>query len=290
MRTVPANLQTHLNGEELTLAQCVKVTRADSTVLGFTTGNLDIVFDGVTYSALSSLGASEQQNQVGSGVDNMETVGILSSDVITDTDLLAGKYDGAAIEVFVVNWANLTQGRVLLFSGWIGNVQLTDGQFTAEIRSKSQKLSQQIGQLTCPTCRVVRFGDSHCNVASLASYQFAKVVTAVADNRNITFGSDAAATGYYNYGVVTFDNDASGGLNAGLSREIKVHTLVSGEAVLELQEAFPFDVAVDDEATLEAGCDRLLATCRDKFSNVANFRGEPHIPGNDRLMQRGRQA
>jgi len=290
MRTVPTNLQTHLNGEELTLAQCVKVTRVDTTVLGFTTGNLDIVYDGVTYSALSSLGASEQQNQVGSGVDNMETVGILSSDVITDTDLLAGKYDGAAIEVFVVNWANLALGRVLLFSGWIGNVRLVDGQFTAEIRSKSQKLAQQIGQLTCPTCRVVRFGDSRCAVADLATYQFAREVSIVTDNRNLVFGSDTNVTGYYNYGLVTFDNDASGGLNAGLSREVKSHTLSSGSAIIELQEALPFDVAVGDDATLEAGCDRRLATCRDTFSNVANFRGEPHVPGNDQLMKRGRQA
>ena len=282
MRTIPAALQAHLNGECLTLAQCVKLTRTDSTVM-FSTGNMDLVFDGVTYSALSSLGASVQSNRVGSGVDNMEAVGVLDSDLITGPDLLAGKYDGAAVEVFAVNWADLTMGRVLLFSGWIGNVSLVDGQFQAEIRSKSQRLSQQVGELTSPTCRVHRLGDARCGV-TIASYQFSKTVTAVTDNRNMVFGADAAATGYYSEGLVTFTS----GLNDGISREVKEHTLTGGEAVLELQEAFPFDVAVDDVATLEAGCDRLLTTCRDKFSNVVNFRGEPTVPGNDQLMKRGR--
>lgn len=33
------------------------------------------------------------------------------------------------------------------------------------------------------------------------------------------------------------------------------------------------------------GCDRQLGTCRGRFGNVANFRGFPHIPGNDFLLR-----
>ncbi|RYE11181.1 MAG: DUF2163 domain-containing protein [Hyphomicrobiales bacterium] len=33
------------------------------------------------------------------------------------------------------------------------------------------------------------------------------------------------------------------------------------------------------------GCDRRLATCRERFGNVANFRGFPHIPGNDFVLK-----
>ncbi|MEO6014096.1 MAG: DUF2163 domain-containing protein [Devosia sp.] len=32
------------------------------------------------------------------------------------------------------------------------------------------------------------------------------------------------------------------------------------------------------------GCDRQIGTCRDRFGNVANFRGFPHIPGNDFVL------
>ncbi len=33
------------------------------------------------------------------------------------------------------------------------------------------------------------------------------------------------------------------------------------------------------------GCDRQLATCRDRFANVRNFRGFPHIPGSDFVLK-----
>jgi uncharacterized phage protein (TIGR02218 family) len=33
------------------------------------------------------------------------------------------------------------------------------------------------------------------------------------------------------------------------------------------------------------GCDKRFATCRDRFGNAANFRGEPHLPGNDLLTR-----
>jgi uncharacterized phage protein (TIGR02218 family) len=34
---------------------------------------------------------------------------------------------------------------------------------------------------------------------------------------------------------------------------------------------------------LEAGCDKRAETCRLKFDNFLNFRGFPHIPGEDWL-------
>ena len=40
-------------------------------------------------------------------------------------------------------------------------------------------------------------------------------------------------------------------------------------------------IAVGDAFTVTAGCDKLFATCQSRFSNSANFRGFPHIPGND---------
>jgi uncharacterized phage protein (TIGR02218 family) len=42
-------------------------------------------------------------------------------------------------------------------------------------------------------------------------------------------------------------------------------------------------LAEDAAFTIYAGCDKRLATCRAKFDNVINFRGFPHMPGNDAL-------
>ena len=43
-------------------------------------------------------------------------------------------------------------------------------------------------------------------------------------------------------------------------------------------------VVAGDAVTVLAGCDRRFATCRDKFANSINFRGFPHIPGNDFVL------
>ena len=41
----------------------------------------------------------------------------------------------------------------------------------------------------------------------------------------------------------------------------------------------------EDHPEFGEGCDRRLSVCRDRFDNVANFRGFPHIPGNDFVLR-----
>ncbi len=40
-------------------------------------------------------------------------------------------------------------------------------------------------------------------------------------------------------------------------------------------------IAVGDAFSVSAGCDKRFSTCRDRFDNIANFRGFPQMPGND---------
>jgi uncharacterized phage protein (TIGR02218 family) len=65
--------------------------------------------------------------------------------------------------------------------------------------------------------------------------------------------------------------------------EIASHRAEGASAVIELLD-HPGAALVDNAAfTIYAGCDKRLATCRAKFDNVVNFRGFPHMPGNDAL-------
>jgi uncharacterized phage protein (TIGR02218 family) len=36
---------------------------------------------------------------------------------------------------------------------------------------------------------------------------------------------------------------------------------------------------------LRDGCDKRFETCVTRFGNAVNFRGEPHLPGNDLLTR-----
>lgn len=287
-RNISSELATHLEGGHLTLATCTRVERLDGTIFGFTGHDKTLSIDSVDYEAGASVDASALRNQIGTGTDNLDILGLLDSNAITETDLKAGLYDGALIEVFLVNWADLTMGRLLLLKGTIGQITFSDGKYVAELVGLMQRLGQQIGELTSPTCRVKQLGDTRCQV-NLASFTFAgKVVdgTPAPSRVEMTFASTTEASGYFDYGTVEFTT----GPNTGIVREIKRHTLVAGEALIELQEPFPFDVTAGDQATLIAGCDRRFATCKAKFDNVVNFRGEPHLPGTDSYIRRGSRA
>lgn len=291
MRSISAALSSHLSGATLTLASMVKITRQDGTVMGFTSCDTDITYQGLTYFAASAFDASTVRGQIASGIDNLEVIGLLKSPYITDVDLFAGRYDGAQVSVFVVNWADLTMGQLTLLTGVIGDATFENGKWTIEFRSLSQYLGQQIAELTTPSCRVLQLGDARCSapgggvLPGATNFQFSKTVSSVPSATQINFGADGNPATFYAYGQVTFTS----GLNAGISREIQSQVVSPGNAVVNLQEPFPFVVSPGDAATLTAGCDRSAGTCLARFNNLINFRGEPYVPGTDQMLQAGRR-
>jgi uncharacterized phage protein (TIGR02218 family) len=177
-RSIPAPLMSHLQGEVLTLATMCRIERLDGTALALTSCDRDLAFGGETYVAMDPVSASSVQTSEGDGIDNLSIVGVLSSDLITDTDLLAGVYDGATVELFQVNYQeNPLVSRALLLTGTIGEITLSDGTYTAEVRALGQRLAQQVGEVTSPTCRVRQLGDSRCKVG-LASVSVTAITNA----------------------------------------------------------------------------------------------------------------
>lgn len=381
MKTISAALKAHLAQPYQNCCVCWLCVRKDGTVLAVSDHDVNLVFDleaamtalgltppaGIsgtgsqTYLAASGFTASNINTGAGLNVDTGEAQGVLVSPSITEDDLLAGLWDYAAITIFLVNWADLTQGAMLLRSGHIGQVTTDRGFFKAEWRGKTQAYSRNIGELDSPTCRAW-FGDSRCK-KSLAGYTVTGTLTGVgADNRTcydpartepgptggvaitaitkanpgiVTMASAgtfkngdvvsisgvtgmtqvntmwriqslsgtswslgvntssypartgggtvtpmAGSAGYFGYGLCTF----TAGANAGLSMEVQ--NSVPGQWVLRLP--MPYALAPGDAYTLIAGCDKELATCRDTYHNILNFRGEPFLPGIDRAVQVGR--
>lgn len=92
-------------------------------------------------------------------------------------------------------------------------------------------------------------------------------------------------SGYWDYGTMEITGGGPDDSNHGIVRRIKSY--VTGEWTL--QRAFPFTVDGTETYELTPGCDKLHSTCIDKFDNEINFGGEPFVPGNDRMVQVGRQ-
>jgi uncharacterized phage protein (TIGR02218 family) len=275
MQTLPTALADHLTNETTTLATCWSIARRDGVTLYFTEHDQDILVDGELYVATSGMSASAITSQAGLSVDNLELEGILSSAAINEEDILAGRYDHAEISVFMVNYTNPADGKLHLKTGWLGEVTLRNQQFTAEVRGLTSRLQQVIGEVYTKTCRA-RFCDARCGL-NITSFTVTGNVTASDSAYAFTDSARTESGDYFAYGVVTFTS----GDNAGLSMEIRDY----GAGRFSLFLPLPQPILVGDAYSATAGCDKTFETCLGRFNNVINFRGEPHVPGTDKLLE-----
>ncbi|HEX4301552.1 MAG TPA: DUF2163 domain-containing protein [Rhizomicrobium sp.] len=276
MKTLPTGLQAHLDTGATTLCWCWKIIRRDGAAQGFTDHDEPVTFDALTYAAVTGFTASEVQSTLGLAVDNLTVLGALSADTLNETDLAAGLYDDAAIEIWRVNWAAPDQ-RVLMRSGNLGEVKRGRTGFTAELRGLAQRLGQPTGRVYAYSCDA-DLGDARCG-KDISSSAFTASATAaiVTDARRFTTNDlGAYAIGWFSGGKLTFTS----GANAGRAAQIKRH----GTDTLELWQAMSEAIAPGDAFTLSAGCDKQFATCKTKFANGINFRGFPYMPGNDAAL------
>ncbi len=277
MRTLPVDFAAHLISGATTLAWCWRITRGDGARLGFTDHDRPLTFDGTIFEAASGFSASELSAEVGLSVGNQELSGAFRSDRLSEDDLEAGLYDNASIEVFRVNWTNPGQ-RLLMRTGTIGEVKRGLTAFTAELRGLAHVLQQERGRIYQPGCDA-DLGDARCGVV-LAGPAFtgSGAVTALIDDRTLVVsGLSAYTNDWFTRGLLIW----SGGANATRKSEVKVHTLSAATVRIEIWLDTSRPVTVGDTFTLTAGCDKQFATCRAKFDNGLNFRGCPHMPGND---------
>lgn len=361
---ISTNLAAHMAQGTTTLCTCWKVTLQNATVYGFTDHDVVLSCGGVTYQAKTGFAASNIDTQTKLAVDNLEAIGFLDSVLITANDLTAGNWDFAEVEIFLLNWRDLTMGRDLLIRGRLGAVSQAQNTFTAELRGLTNAYSQVIGKLYQPSCRAT-LGDAKCAV-NLAAYTVTGTVDSVSSNQLVLFdaerteagptgakaitaitkaatptvnstahgfvagqvvyisgvagmvqingqhyliktvpdansftlaGIDTAAfstytsggtatpqgdAGFFDFGMITMTSGAS----TGLSTEVKAYA--PGTITLQLQ--FASGCAAGDSYTLVAGCGkRFTEDCVGRFANGINFRGEPHLPGMDKVLAVGGQ-
>ena len=281
MKPLDPALQAHLDAGATTLAWCWRLTRADGVVFGFTDHDRALQFDGTSFEPETGFTASELRASADLAVDAQDAEGVLSSDRITEADILDGRWDSAAVEVFRVNWAAPAQ-RVLLRRGAVGEIRRGRVAFVAEMRSLAHQLGQTVGRVFQGACDA-RLGDARCGVdLDDPAYRASASVSAVQRARAFTAaGLGGFAAGWFTLGRL----DWTGGANAGRVDEVRAHGVVGGVALITLLEAPVRPIAPGDAFVLRAGCDKRIETCAGKFANVVNFRGFPHIPGEDVMLR-----
>lgn len=286
MRPLPVALQAHLDARVTTLCRCFRIARSDGVALGFTDHDRALSFDGTEYEPADGLDASEDASGTGFAVGGLEVLGALTSDRLDPDDLAAGLFDNAEVRVHLVNWSTPSE-RYLLRVGRLGEVTREDGAFRAEIRGLAAALDETRGRTFRPTCDA-DLGDHRCGVdLDDAEFRGTGTVADANDRRRfLTAGLSGFAKGWFERGRLTFTS----GANAGLAAEVRAHRKESGEATIELWQPMHHDISAGDGFVVTAGCDKRFSTCRLKFSNGVNFRGFPHMPGNDFALTYARRG
>jgi uncharacterized phage protein (TIGR02218 family) len=273
-------LLNHLRLGATTVCRCWAIARRDGVVQGFTDHDLDLSFESILFRADSGLGARAFQQTTGLSVDNTEAVGALSDASIREEDILAGRYDGAEVRSWLVNWTDVDE-RQLQFRGSLGEVARAGGAFRAELRGLTEALNQPQGLTFQKPCAAV-LGDLRCGFdLERPGYVTERAVEVVHEGRVFVFSEVAGFDDrWFERGRLVMQSGAAAGLS-GVVKNDRAQGLVRE---VELWEALALPVQPGDHLRLEAGCDKRPETCRLKFQNFLNYRGFPHIPGEDWLM------
>lgn len=269
-----ADLGERLTADLTHLAICWRVVRRDGVALGFTTHDRPLMVGGLSFESAPGMMPSAIVGNDDLEIDTMDVAGALTADAISGADLAAGRFDGAAVEVFMVDWQAPDAGRQPLARGTLGTVEAgveADSSFLATLRGPTAALVMTAVESYAPECRA-ELGDRRCGVAMRG-----RVERVFVGHEGLTLGDLAGPPVDFVDGRLRVLDGAMAGI------ERRLVDLV-GTALVPDE---PLELAAGTRVQLWQGCDKLFATCSARFGNAANFRGEPHVPGGDVLMRFG---
>ncbi len=277
MRNISNDLSSHLAGQCTTICHCWKISRRDGRILGFTEHDCEITFAGTLFQPMSGMDASVAENTIGLNANGVEVLSALTSQKLSADDIRADKYDGARVDVFLVNWT--TPQEYLLENVYhVAEITEEDGLFKAEMRSLESELDQTAGEHFIAQCQA-NLGDQRCGVnLNNNTYKGSGTVISYDGVRLIgVTGLSGFANDWFDGGLLTWTS----GNNVGTSIEIPTFAILGSISSLQIWKMLPQEIAVGDEFEITAGCNKKFSTCKSKFSNALNFRGFPHLPGSD---------
>lgn len=281
MRYIPEEMSARLASGVTMLAHVWRFVRRDGAQYAFTDHDRPLAFDALIAEPMAGLTSGVIEKALGLGVDTASVSGALSSAAISEDDLARGLWDGARVDIFRVDWRDATL-RVHLFAGRVGEVRRGASAFEAELRGLQAVLNKPVGRVFSRFCDA-DLGDGRCGKdVSGDAFTGAGIVSELISNTIFrATGLSAYAENWFARGRIVW--------GAGGGGEVSVHRLEGETAYIELLDPAGPVLALGAAFTIIAGCDKRFETCRAKFANTLNFRGFPHMPGNDSL-QSGPQA
>ncbi|WP_255585960.1 DUF2163 domain-containing protein [Wolbachia endosymbiont of Mansonella ozzardi] len=169
-----------------------------------------------------------------------------------------------------MNYKGFSQGKVNLYSGTFDKITLNSGRSIIEIRGLATKLERSIAKLYSPVCKA-QFCDGRCK-ADAKKLSRISTITKVIDARRFEDTNFVENDGYYKHGLVKFFDSATHAAFEAIAKEHR-------NKVVTLFTSLPYQISSGNKYSIFSGCDKTFSTCKNKFHNIVNFRGEPYVPG-----------
>lgn len=280
MSKLSQDLTNHLASGATSLATCWILKRSDGVLLGFTDHDTALALKGILCEPASGMTGSELRQSDGFARDDQDIAGILSSEKISEADIAAGRYDGAKVETWLVNWQDLSQSH-LLRTGHLGDITRNDQTFQAEIRGLTAAMEQERGRLFQFGCDA-ELGDGRCQLdVSQPGRQSNGTVLAIQSQTHLQLGlNDPIANGDLSLGKIEILSGKAKNIRA----DILSHHHDNNRHIIELWVPLHASISIGDQVRVTIGCNKRFATCKNKFANQVNFQGFPHMPGNDFVL------
>jgi uncharacterized phage protein (TIGR02218 family) len=288
MKSASSGMIAHIAQGQTTLTTCLKLTLLDGTVIGTTEHDKDLVFSGVTYRAQIGFTKFNLADKSNGDASNIQLKGMVDPTYFTADAIRARKFDYAAVELFLLNWADTspTMGRIQLpaTGGKLGVVTLDEFEFSVDLFGLSYRLTQTGGELLSRECRV-DFGSPRCapggaldDATTIDSLMQTGTVATTDGRKTLTFTGLTDTGKPFNGGLVTWLT----GENQNLSIEVGTMDFGTSTIMLYLKSFLP--ITVGDTFKIQPACDHSLGMCGGVWSNAKNFQGEPNVPGDDALL------
>ena len=265
-----------------TAAWCVRIECTSGTLVRLTPYPLDLKmsneavyltdagYEATTYHATATLTPSA-----------IDIEGIAGLAGISRDEIASGIFDNARVKIFKCNYLNPVEDYEPITAGFFGKVTLQDDRYRVEGMSLIDALNQSVGRTYSAPCQRT-FGDAGCTV-DLTTLDVTGTLTHITGPSVFRDSARAEALDYFAAGTIAFTS----GPNAELKPlEIKAY---AADGTITTHEPTYFNPSVGDDYILIPGCRKRLDDCRDKWDNVVNFFGFPHIPTTTTYSKVGNQ-
>jgi uncharacterized phage protein (TIGR02218 family) len=275
MKSATPELIALLSNNQFSMADLFTITTPSGETLRWTSADIPIVWSGLTYIPVP---IERSEIRLVMGIE----VSTLSATVYPDAQMTVGgtpfliackvgALDGATLLLqrgYFSSFAEPCVGVLHLFEGTISVESANGVEANLSVRDYLSLFNIDMPHNShAPGCNNTLY-DAGCGI-NRAALAFFGVVQAGSTKQVINHVL-SQTSGYFNYGVLEFLT----GVNAGVTVTVSKHMI----GTLGLAIPVKSTPSAGDTFNVYPGCDRTLATCKNKYNNAIRFRGQPWIP------------